>query len=190
VFYLVDVSGHGVGSAMHSVSVLNVLRQRVLPQVDFKNAAEVLASLNARFPSQQHNGLYFTMWYGVYNTDTRVLSYGTAGHGPAILVSADKKETERVGMAAVMIGMLPDQSYDVQHITLPAGSTLFVFSDGAYEIVTKDDQQWDLDTFVPLLAAPSVAGMSEPDRVYQAVKQVVRPGPLDDDLSILALTFP
>src|SRR6187431_816242 len=51
VFYLVDVSGHGVGSAMHSVSVLNVMRQRALPNVDFRNPSEVLASLNARFPS-------------------------------------------------------------------------------------------------------------------------------------------
>ena len=32
ILYLVDVSGHGVGSAMHSVSVLNVLRQRALPK--------------------------------------------------------------------------------------------------------------------------------------------------------------
>ena len=31
VFYLVDVSGHGAGSAMHSVSVMNVLRQRAFP---------------------------------------------------------------------------------------------------------------------------------------------------------------
>src|SRR5205807_290340 len=33
VFYLVDVSGHGAGAAMHSVTVLNVLRQRALPHV-------------------------------------------------------------------------------------------------------------------------------------------------------------
>ena len=189
VFYLVDVSGHGVGSAMHSVSVLNVLRQRALPQVDFKNPAEVLASLNSRFPTDQHNGLYFTMWYGVYHTEARTLCYGTAGHGPAVLVSPDKSETSRVGMQAVMIGMLPDQTYDVAQIVVPPGSTLFVFSDGAYEIVTKSGDQWDLDTFVPLLTAPSVPGMTEPARVYQSVKEVVKPGPLDDDLSLVALTF-
>ena len=54
---------------MHSVSVLNVLRQRALPVVDFTNPAEVLASLNSRFPTDEHNGLYFTMWYGVYRTE-------------------------------------------------------------------------------------------------------------------------
>jgi len=33
---------HGAGSAMHSVSVLNVLRQRALPGVGFRNPAQVL----------------------------------------------------------------------------------------------------------------------------------------------------
>ena len=190
VFYLVDVSGHGAGSAMHSVSVLNVLRQRALPAVDFTNPAEVLASLNSRFPSDRHNGLYFTMWYGVYRPEARVLSYGTAGHGPAILVPPDKSGTQELGLSAVMIGMLPDQTYDVRHATVPPGSTLFLFSDGAYEIETKTDERWDLANFLPLLLAPSVPGTTETDRVYQTVKQVAKAGPLDDDFSLVALTFP
>jgi serine phosphatase RsbU (regulator of sigma subunit) len=190
VFYLMDVSGHGVGSAMHSVSVLNVLRQRALPNVDFTNPPEVLASLNERFPRSEHNGLYFTMWYGVYRPKERVLSYGTAGHGPAILVAPGKKETLELGMPALMIGMLPDQTYEVAHATVPPGSTLFVFSDGAYEIVTKDEDRWDLEQFMPLLTAPTVSGVTEPNRIYQAVKQAAKPGPLDDDFSLVALTFP
>jgi serine phosphatase RsbU (regulator of sigma subunit) len=190
VFYLVDVSGHGVGSAMHSVSVLNVLRQRALPFVDFTNPPEVLASLNSRFPTSEHNGLYFTMWYGVYRTEGRVLSYGTAGHGPAILVPSDKHETQPLGMSALMIGMLPDQTYEVQHTTVAPGSTLFLFSDGAYEILTNDDERWELENLLPLLMEPSVAGMTEPNRVYQKVRQAAKPGPLDDDFSLIALTFP
>ena len=65
-FYLIDISGHGAGAAMHSVAVLNVLRQHALPQVDFANPAEILASLNNRFQMDSHNGMFFTMWYGVY----------------------------------------------------------------------------------------------------------------------------
>ena len=189
VFYLVDVSGHGVGAAMHSVSVLNVLRQRALPQVDFRNPAEVLSSLNVRFPSECHGGLYFTMWYGVYHTGDRTLTYGSAGHGPAFLVPADRHEAWPVGTPAVMIGLLPDQTYDVQHATVPPGSTLYLFSDGAYEIVTKNEERWELSNFVPLLIEPAVPGTAEPDRVYQAVKQAAAPGPLEDDFSLMALTF-
>jgi serine phosphatase RsbU (regulator of sigma subunit) len=189
VFYLVDVSGHGAGSAMHSVSVLNVLRQRALPFVDFTNPSEVLASLNSRFTTAEHNGLYFTMWYGVYRTEGRVLTYGTAGHGPAILVPSDKHETQHIGMSALMIGMLPDQTYESQRTTLPPGSTLFLFSDGVYEIVTKSEERWELENFLPLLMEPTVPGTSEPDRVYQSVKQAAKSGPLEDDFSLVALKF-
>jgi sigma-B regulation protein RsbU (phosphoserine phosphatase) len=104
-------------------------------------------------------------------------------------VPADKHETEPLGMSAMMIGMMPDQTYDVARVTIPPGSTLFVFSDGAYEIVTKDGDRWELENFLPLLTAPSVPQLAEPERVYQAIKEVVKPGPLDDDLSLLALTF-
>jgi serine phosphatase RsbU (regulator of sigma subunit) len=190
VFYLVDVSGHGVGAAMHSVTVLNVLRQRALPNVDFTNPPEVLASLNARFPMDSHNGLYFTMWYGVYRTTDRVLTYGSAGHGPAFLVPSDRSEAQPFGMPAMMIGMLPDQSYDVSQATVPPAATLYLFSDGAYEIVTKEEDRWELSNFLPLLTAPAVSGVAEPDRIYQAVKNAAAPGPLEDDFSLLAITFP
>ena len=35
-FYLLDVSGHGVGSALLSVSAMNALRSQALPQTDFR----------------------------------------------------------------------------------------------------------------------------------------------------------
>jgi serine phosphatase RsbU (regulator of sigma subunit) len=190
VLYLVDVSGHGVGAAMHSVTVLNVLRQRALPHVDFMNPPEVLASLNSRFPMDSHNGLYFTMWYGVYRTADRVLTYGTAGHGPAFLAPPDRGEPQPLGMSAMMIGMLPDQSYESKETVVPPDSTLFLFSDGAYEVATKDGGRWELSDFMPLLTQPSLPGVSEPERIYRVVRQAAAPGPLEDDFSLLAITFP
>ena len=99
------------------------------------------------------------------------------------------KEAQPVGAPALMIGLLPDQTYDVLQTTLPPASTLFLFSDGAYEIVTKDDDRWELSNFVPLLTEPAIAGTTEADRVYQQVKQAAAPGPFEDDFSLMALTF-
>ena len=70
-----------------------------------------------------------------------------------------------------------------------SGSTLYLFSDGAYEIVTVDDQRWELLNLVPVRLEPTVPGTTEPDRVYQAVKQAAARGPLEDDFSLMALTF-
>ncbi len=73
--------------------------------------------------------------------------------------------------------------------TLPPASTLFLFSDGAYEIVTKDDSRGELPDFVPLLTEPTIAGTNEAERVYQPVKQAAAPGPFEDDFSLVVLTF-
>lgn len=189
VFYLLDVSGHGAGSAMHSVTVLNVLRQRALPNVDFRNPAEVLASLNTRFQMDGHNGMYFTMWYGVYDKRDRTLSYSSGGHHPAYLVLPDRRESQPLGSPALMVGALPNSEYEVHRTTVPAGSALYLFSDGVFEIQTKDQEQWTQSDFLPLLLEPPLPGTPEPERLYQAVRQAARPGPFDDDFSLMVVTF-
>jgi serine phosphatase RsbU (regulator of sigma subunit) len=195
VFYLLDVSGHGVGSAMHSVTVLNVLRQRALPNVDFRNPSEVLAHLNDMFQMETHNGLMLTMWYGVYRSDDRVLTYGSAGHHPAYLVPADRQEARPIGSPALMIGAFPTMTYQAEQTLVPPQSSIYLFSDGLFEIVTKDQQRWALSDLLPLLVQPGSAGtpdvtkVSEAERVYNAVREVAADGPLEDDVSLLVVTF-
>jgi serine phosphatase RsbU (regulator of sigma subunit) len=84
--YLVDVSGHGVGAALLSVSVMNALRSQSLPDINFNNPEQVLASLNVAFPSEENNDMFFTIWYGVYNKSTRELTYASVGHPPALFL--------------------------------------------------------------------------------------------------------
>ena len=58
--YLIDVSGHGVGAALLSVSVMNVLRSQSLPNTDFKDPEQVLGALNIAFPGEENNDMFFT----------------------------------------------------------------------------------------------------------------------------------
>ena len=69
--FVLDVAGHGTASALYSVSVVNVLRQLLLPNVDFRDPSAVIRSLNRMFPMEQHNELFFTIWYGVYDIEQR-----------------------------------------------------------------------------------------------------------------------
>ena len=70
------------------------------------------------------------------------------------------------------------------------GSALYLFSDGIFEVTTVDQKRWTLLDFEPLLLEPNVADTPESSRLYQAVRRVTGPGPLDDDASLLVLTFP
>src|SRR5205807_340042 len=56
--YLLDVSGHGVGSSLLAVSVNNLIASQSLPNTDFKDPGKVLARLNDIFPMEKHHGKY------------------------------------------------------------------------------------------------------------------------------------
>ena len=94
------------------------------------------------------------------------------------------------GSVDLMIGVAPDSAYQVQRTTVPAGSALYLFSDSVFEIVTKHQRRWTRSDFLPLLLEPAAPGTPEAERIYRSVKQVAGPGPLDDDFSLMVITFP
>ena len=187
--YLIDVSGHGVGAAMLSVSILNVLRQLALPGTDFGRPSDVLMRLNQMFQMEHHNGMFFTIWYGVYNRLERTMVFSSGGHHPAYLVSADRKHLSPLATKGALIGAMDDARFAEAEMRVQTGASLHVFSDGVFEIADKQGRQLGLSEFLPLLNQPAVEGRSEPQRVYQTVRTTARPGPLDDDFSYLVIKF-
>jgi serine phosphatase RsbU (regulator of sigma subunit) len=188
-WYLMDVCGHGAGAAMHSVSVMNLLRQRALPDADMSRPAEVLGVLNDMYQMDSHDGMYFTIWYGVYDGSTRELEYASAGHHPAYLIGHDRAHAEPLRTRSRMIGAMPGRCYSSQTVTVPPGSSIHLFSDGVFEVVTIDGVQCTLDDFLPLLLKPAVEGLSECRRLYDEVNRIARPGGLDDDFTMVVTTF-
>lgn len=188
--YLIDVSGHGVGAAMHSVSVMNIMRQRALPGTDFTDPGQVLASLNTTFQMDEHDGLYFSIWYGVYDTAARVLRYASGGHHPAFIATPGQPGASPLKTRNLIIGAMPGSKFSSEQVTVAPGSRLYVFSDGVFEIETRQGTQWALADVLPLLEGPAEPGVAESERLYRAVRAAARPGPLDDDFSMLVVTFP
>jgi sigma-B regulation protein RsbU (phosphoserine phosphatase) len=153
--FLLDVCSHGVGAALLSISVMNLLRSQNLPGVDFCHPAEVLAALNRAFGMESQNNLYFTMWYGVVQKSTRQLRYSSGGHPPAILLTGPDRagaHVEKLKTLGPPVGTFPDSVYLVQTTTLQPFNRLFVFSDGAYEIVRQDGSMLTLEEFIQHLA--------------------------------------
>ncbi len=187
--FLLDVSGHGIGSAMHAANVANALRRRALPGVDFEEPAKVAAGVNDVFPMEEHNGLMLSLWCFAYDLRTRQLKFCAAGHHPSFLVTPENPDPVPLWQRSPVIGMLPFGKWVSGTAEMPPGSKLFVFSDGAFEIVTADGHQWSMEDLRQILLQPSQAGVEEPLRLYNAVRAAARPGPLDDDFSVMMVTF-
>jgi len=187
--YLVDVSGHGTGAALHAVSVMNVLRHQALRRVDMRHPAGVLRHLNDMFQMDHHGGMYFTLWYGVYDAQRNVLAFASAGHHPAFLVAPQRDTPMPLQTRNVPIGAFPDVRFKSDSIPVARGSTLHLFSDGVFEITTKSGDQARLEDMLPLLLEPAHSGLDEPSRIYEAIRARARDGTIEDDFSFMTVTF-
>ncbi len=187
--YLLDVSGHGVGPALLSVSVLNTLRTRSLPETDFLRPAEVLSALNACFPMSQHNGQYFTIWYGVFDRKDRMLRYASGGHPPALLFDGSNSQPVELDTQSLPIGLFPETQYCPGAVRIRPASTVYLYSDGCYEIRNSDGEVGNRQEWVRYLTEYSPKPKLHLDAVYRDAIRAQGSDRLDDDFSILRATF-
>lgn len=188
-FYLLDVCGHGVGAALLSVTVINVLRAAALPNVDFRDPSRLLAALNDAFPMEKQNNMFFTIWYGVYRRSSRELRYATGGHPPAIHLRRDADGTsaasELITLGGMAIGALPGVEYDCKSIHVEPGDRLLILSDGTFEV---DGPGGDMLS-VSELAAFAADHSDSPHAILEWVRSFNGEGPLPDDFSLLRVGF-
>jgi hypothetical protein len=128
-----------------------------------------------------------TMWYGVYDVADRVVSFATAGHHPAYLLAAGSARPVPLGTRNPSIGIGADREVASARAQVAPGSSLFLFSDGVFEITDHEGREWDLSQVLSLL--PMMATPNGPRRLYETVRMAARPGPLEDDFSALAIRF-
>lgn len=189
VFYLLDVSGHGVGAALLSISVLHWLRSRT---VDVEPPHKVLQALNQAFQMSHQDQKYFTIWYGVYHPSTQELVYASAGHPPAVLLSGHSAESIqplRLKTPGLPIGMFPDLEYGSDHCPIAANSTLYLFSDGIYDFPSANDRPWGLDAFIQLLQTQTHTDTNLTNLLTQTQHRCAQQT-FEDDLSLVHIHFP
>jgi sigma-B regulation protein RsbU (phosphoserine phosphatase) len=187
--YLLDVCGHGVRSALMSISAMNAVRGQALAATDFRQPRQVLAALNEVFDMDRHDGMYFTMWYGVYVRSTRELRFSTGGHPPAVLVHTHDGTASATPLAlnGMIVGAFPGTSFDSQSVTIQPFDRLYVYSDGVYEVTRPDGSMWTMAGFVETLLSPG--DQPAVAHVVDTIRQVRGSGEFEDDVSILEVRF-
>ncbi len=193
-FYLLDVSGHGVGAALLSVSALNALRSQSLPQTDFRRPGQVLTALNKAFPMEQQNGLFFTIWYGIYHRATRELAYSGGGHPPALLwTGPDPASAKMISLESQgpMIGAVDGIEFESSSCTVENHGVLSLYSDGAFEVERADGSTWPFGDFVAFMTrAAGDAEASSMDQLIGYARALQGIDEFADDLSMVELVFP
>lgn len=185
--YLLDVSGHGVGSALLAVSAGNVLSANSIPDADPRDPGSVVTKLNDMFQMDRQDGKYFTIWYGVYHATNRTLAYCNAGHPPALLLSDGALHSLEADSPAV--GMMPDMPYDTKSVAVAAGARLLVFSDGIMEIEQTNGEMWPWADFLAHVSGELGSDGDLIGRHLDYVRELGGKEVLADDFSMMDVRF-
>jgi sigma-B regulation protein RsbU (phosphoserine phosphatase) len=83
------------------------------------------------------------------------------------------------------IGMMPDAKYKWHRCQVPPNSSLYLFSDGLYEVLQNNDQYLGLDAFIDLL---TVARREKSvDYILQSVMHRQVNTTTNDDMSLMMI---
>ncbi len=186
--YLLDVCGHGVGAALLSISVINVLRTGALAGTDYFSPKSVLKSLNTAFPMEKNNQMFFTIWYGVYNKGNNQLVYASGGHPPGILIDPENN-IHQLNTEGFLIGGVFDADFQEESIEVKKGSSLIIYSDGVYEIKRPDGSRTTFVEFFQFVSSNLDDKSQILEKIVLETRKINGPGPFIDDFSLLQIIF-
>jgi serine phosphatase RsbU (regulator of sigma subunit) len=187
-FFLLDVTGHGVDSALLAVSVQNILRSESLPGIDFRNPGAVLEALNNAFPMERFGDKLFTIWYGVFHRSSQKLRWTGGGHPPALLYRVGSQTPELLESDGPMLGMIQGVAFADFEVSVRPGDRLFLYSDGAHEVQQTDGQTWTFDEFLQYVS--QTCWIADPlESLLAHVRRLNGTEQLDDDFSVMDLRF-
>ncbi len=195
VFYHLDVAGHGIPSALLSVTLNHLLSPqpgspmvRFDPNLELKRIVppvDVVCELNRRFQPQGDG--YFTMIYGVLDTKTREVRFCQAGHPSPLKIHRDQTITT-VGDGGFPVGLWPDMTYEETTTSLQAGERLVLYSDGVLECVNPDGMNYSVERLQELLKSQSALPVKELLQSIQADLEGWSQGKgFPDDISMLII---
>ncbi|GLR05916.1 hypothetical protein GCM10007906_35040 [Vibrio hyugaensis] len=198
-FYVFDVSGHGISSALMAFSVQQTLSQRHQSEsvtldwhqneYQISEPAAVVERLNRRYQQANNSQLYFTIEYAVLNTQTGELKYCTAGHPKFVWQRSNRDSIEQVGDGNFIVGALDPMTYQGGTIQLEPQDTLWLFSDGVLE-AKRGDELYGMERLVSAISHAQVESTRQTtNAVLEQVQQWQEKPELDDDVSLLRVKW-
>jgi len=186
-FYLLDVSGHGVKSALLAVSIIDTLRTCGLANTDWTDPGAVLRALNRVYFSQSHDHLYFTIWYGIADLAQAMLRYAGGGHPPAVLRATGCKNP-KLAATGPPVGCFAHVSYPTLEVPLHFPTELYLFSDGVFE-TRRQQETASLDRLVDFLVGPRHRHGPTIAEIRTRTLEHLKGTPPADDCSVLKVSL-
>jgi phosphoserine phosphatase RsbU/P len=183
-FYIADISGHGVSSALVTVflkSYMNNAKEE-FNQKHNKNIlqpAHLLQILNTELLKEDF-GKFSTLFYGVIDHKKDILTYSNAGHYPAPILNSNGN-AKVIESSDIPVGISSDAKYKEKNIKLAKKFSLIFFSDGILDILPQDM----LDEKIEFLKGLCSPNKQDFDYFISSLKE--NSSGLPDDITVLAI---
>ncbi|MEM9393869.1 MAG: SpoIIE family protein phosphatase [Pseudomonadota bacterium] len=198
--YAIDVSGHGVSSALMTARLAGVFSGQTPGKniaiagdnhggVTGRAPSAIAADLNALLLEEMETELYFTMFLCILDTSIGRMQFVQAGH-PHAIVLRRSGGVELLGQGGFPIGMLPFAQYFTDTIDLGSGDRVLLSSDGMTECLDPSGQMLEeaglADIAARLPNMPAEIYLSELHKMLVGYTERTH---FDDDVSAVLIDF-
>lgn len=193
--YIFDVKGHGVSAALQAVSLSYLIKVSINPfsctngkisEGSIYKPSHIIEYLNDRF-CHESKKYFFTMFYGILDIKSFILTYSIAGHYPPVIVSKDEK-TDFLNYGGPAAGLFDNFNYTDHEVQLKSGDKLIMYTDGIIEAQADNEQFFGLEKFTGIIESNRSKTVSE--IIYLTLEELYRhsnESQINDDITILGL---
>jgi len=144
-FYIADVSGHGVSSAIVTVLLKNFI-DNAIDKYRTENDDMLLSPvllckrLNAEL-IREKLGKYMTIFYGIIDTSENKMQYVNCGQFPYPFIASASEGKINISVLegkGTPVGLFKMPVFNLKEVTLPKCFKMIMFSDGILEILTSE----------------------------------------------------
>lgn len=145
MFYLGDVTGHGVPSGILG-SVANAM---FFSDVKKKNLSDMMIHVNKVLKAKSPPNMFITLCLLNWDKGSQKLTYVNAGHEPMIHFKSSEKTSDLLKGGGIALGMFPDISkmIEEQEALLQPGDCIVLYSDGIPEAWKSEKEQFGMERF-------------------------------------------
>lgn len=130
-----DVIGKGLPAAM-CMSMIK-FGMDTLESPDAR-PRDVLNMINRIVEKSIDDSMFVSMFYGNYDAQTAALTYGSAGHEPAILFRAETNTFFELNAKGLLLGVARDVAYEEYTVQLGQNDMVIIMTDGVTEGRNED----------------------------------------------------
>ena len=182
---IADVSDKGVPAALFMMSSRTWMKGSAIGNPE---PSEVLEEVNSLLHEDNETQMFVTVLYAVYDPYTGDFTYASGGHDAPLLVRADGTSELLPLTGGIALGLIPGLEYNQNSVTLNAGETLILYTDGVTEAMNGEGEQFGVERLRDVFSNSVPKDSSEATRmIFEAVSAFADGAAQSDDITCLTL---